>query len=106
VAYSIDHVAAEMMLETEELKEILIAFFEDAPKLIEKGIQAAQTGDRLQLSRSMHSLKGAALNMRMDKLGELANRAETGGGVSLQTLQEIQAEYERMEIVFHEYFSR
>ena len=92
------------MLEPEELKEILEAFFEDAPQLLDVGCRASQAGDWQQLSRSMHSLKGAAFNLRMDRLGELAARAEKGGQLSLQTLQEIRVELGYVEKVFHEYF--
>jgi HPt (histidine-containing phosphotransfer) domain-containing protein len=106
MSYSIDIAADELMLEPEELEEILTAFFEDAPILLEQGWRSFHAGEWRQLSRSMHSLKGAAFNMRMDKLGELAASAEKGGPLTSQTLQDIQTELIQMERVFREYYNK
>ena len=89
MAYSIDTAAEELMLEPDEMKEILEAFFEDAPALLGQGKVAVAEGDSGKLARSMHSLKGAAFNMRMDALGELAARAEKGNHLSADILQQI-----------------
>ena len=109
MAYSIDNAASELMLEPEEMKEILEAFFEDAPTLLEQGKQALDDGDWQRLSRTMHALKGASLNMRMDALGASAARAEHAEQLPLSTLQgiirDIERELHQTERVFHEYFA-
>ena len=109
MTYSIDNAASELMLEPEEMKEILAAFFEDAPSLFEQGSQALQDRDWQRLSRAMHALKGASLNMRMDTLGSLASRAEQAEQLPLPTLQaifqDIERELHRTEQIFHEYFA-
>lgn len=89
MAYLIEKASTELMLEPEELKEILQAFFEDAPSLIAAGRQAIAVADWSKLARSMHSLKGAAFNLRMEKIGTLAARAEHGDDLSADGLAEL-----------------
>ena len=109
MAYSIDTAAAELMLEPDEMKEILEAFFEDAPALLGQGRVAVAESDGAKLSRSMHSLKGAAFNMRMNALGELAARAEKGTHLSSDILQQImqgiETELLSVKSAFDEYYS-
>lgn len=109
MAYSIDIAASELMLEPEEMKEILAAFFEDAPGLFEQGKQALQDKDWQRLSRAMHALKGASLNMRMDALGALAAQAEHGEQLPLSTLQgiiqDIEREMHQTQQIWRNYFA-
>lgn len=89
------------MLEPEDIQEIYTAFFEDAGPLLAAGRAALQDDDRTLLGRKMHALKGAALNLRMDEAGHLAEQAEKNTGRSISELEEIleliQLELERLE---------
>ena len=83
VSFSVESSARELMLETEDLKEIFEAFFEDAVILMEGAERASRDNDGVGFCKNMHSLKGSALNLRMDVVGELAKQAEKeGAGVS------------------------
>ena len=76
MSYSVKLFTNELMLNPADAREIFDAFFEDALPLLQDGKKAMQEGDRQLLSRKMHTLKGSALNLRMDELGKLAARAE------------------------------
>ena len=89
MSYSFEQVAAELMLEQEELQEILQAYFEDAPVLLANGRIAADKENWAGLAKSMHSLKGACFNLRLNHLGEMAAQAEDGKGLSQAKLQEL-----------------
>lgn len=100
MSYSVEKAATDLMLDPDELKEILEAFFEDAPGMVERGRRAMESQDWENLARSMHSLKGAAFNMRMDVLGELAEMAEKAGQFprlrQQELLQEIETELKQL----------
>ena len=99
MSYSFEQVAAELMLEPEELQEILQAYFEDAPVLLAKGRMATDRGDWTGLAKSMHSLKGACFNLRLDHLGEMAAQAEDGKGLPQAKLQEL---FQAMELAMQQ----
>ncbi len=101
MSYSVGKMAEELMLDPSDVKEIFEAFFEDAYPLIKDGTAALQAGDRHLLSRKMHALKGSALNLRMDELGNLASQAEKNETLSenelLGLMAKIQAGLEAVE---------
>lgn len=98
------------MLEPAELREILQAYFEDAPLMLAQGRQAADRKDWTGLAKSMHAFKGASFNLRLDSLGELASRAEQGNALStenlVQVLQALEAELHKTETEIADYFAR
>jgi len=99
--YSVKRFTDELMLDPADAREIFDAFFEDALPLLQEGKKAMQEGDRQLLSRKMHTLKGSALNLRMDGLGNLAARAEKGSSLSASELagilEAVQIELEEVE---------
>jgi len=99
MSYSFEQVAAELMLEPEELQQILQAYFEDAPDLLANGRMAADRGDWTGLAKNMHSLKGACFNLRLDHLGEMAAQAEGAKGLSQAKLQEL---FQAMELAMQQ----
>lgn len=105
--FSVQHAAQDLMMEPEDLQEIFAVFFEDTPLLLEQGKLAWKNTDWLQLSRNMHAIKGAASNLRMNTLGELAARAEKGEHLSPQQLQdlleELETELHKIERVYQDY---
>ena len=92
MSYSVEIMTEELMLDPSDVREIFDAFFEDSYPLIKDGIAALQAGDRQLLSRKMHALKGSALNLRMDELGNLASQAEKNETLSVNTLLELMIE--------------
>ena len=107
--YSIDTAAEELMLEPAEVKEILAIFFEDAPEIFMQGQAALAEQNFYKLARCMHSLKGAAFNMRMNSLGELADQAERCENLPIEKLQlimnAIDTELREVKTVFEKYCS-
>lgn len=85
VPFTVESSARELMLEPEDLKEIFEAFFEDAAVVVAEAEEASRKSDTETFRRRMHSLKGSALNLRMDVLGELAQKAEKDGAMVGET---------------------
>ena len=85
--FSVLLAAEDLMLDPMDIREIFDAFFEDAEPLLNDGTAALRAGDRRLLSRKMHAFKGAALNLRMEALGNMAAQAEKN-----ETLSEGEAE--------------
>jgi HPt (histidine-containing phosphotransfer) domain-containing protein len=110
MSFLIQRACAELMLDPAELKEILQAYFEDAPQMLAQGQQAADSQDWVRLAKSMHALKGASYNLRLERLGELANMAEQGKSLPTaklrEVLQAIQMEMQRAETEIADYFAR
>ena len=79
MSFTVESSARDLMLEPEDLKEIFEAFFEDAVVVLAEAEEASQNDDTATFCKRMHSLKGSALNLRMDVLGELAKQAEKDG---------------------------
>lgn len=110
MSYSVLFAAEELMLDPADIREIFAAFFEDATPLLHEGRAALQSGDRELLSRKMHALKGSALNLRMDILGNLALQAEKNESLSAtelnEILQSIQSELEQVEANVAAYYTK
>ena len=110
MSFLFEKASAELMLEPEELKEILQAYFEDAPQILAQGRQAADRQDWLGLARSMHAFKGASFNLRLDRLGELASRAEQGNALPLanlfEVLQALEVELRKTETEVADFFAQ
>lgn len=108
MSYSVTQMAEELMLDPADVREIFDMFFEDAHPLLQEGISALQRGDRQLLSRKMHALKGSALNLRMDRLGNLAAQAEKNETLAVNALVElltaIQTELEAVEACVNEFY--
>ena len=94
MSYSVTLMTDELMLEPSEAREIFDAFFEDAYPLLQEGKAALQAGDGKLLSRKMHTLKGSALNLRMEDLGSMAAQAEKQEELSEPELMELLAAIE------------
>ena len=106
----IEKASVELMLEPEELHEILQAYFEDAPLMLAQGRRAVDRQDWQELAKSMHALKGASFNLRLDSMGELASRAEQGNELPIanlyEVLQALEVELRKTEAEIADYFSR
>ena len=74
--YSMEMVAAELMLTREEMKEICELYFADAEKLIQECEVASSRQDYVEAFKAAHALKGAAANLRMDTVAEDAQKIE------------------------------
>lgn len=75
--YDVEAVADELMLTTEELKEIFGIYFEDTAILVAACQTAMGRADYNGVSKAMHALKGASLNLRMHNMGKLAADLES-----------------------------
>ena len=110
MSFLIEKASSELMLEPDELKEILQAYFEDAPQMLEQGRLAVGRQDWSSLAKNMHSLKGASYNLRLDRLGELASLAEQGNTLTIaklnEVLQAIELEMRNTEAEIAAYFAR
>lgn len=110
MSFLLEKATAELMLEPDELKEILQAYFEDAPQMLEQGRLAVGRQDWSSLAKNMHSLKGASYNLRLDRLGELASLAEQGNALTIaklnEVLQAIELEMRNTEAEIAAYFAR
>lgn len=74
--YCVPRVSSELMLEPSELKGVIDVFFRTASSKIEVARLSIQSGELEGWSSNMHALKGVALSLHMNRLGELAAAAE------------------------------
>ncbi len=68
--------AAELGLEIDEFKSLIQIFLDTAKTDIEKLHSAVHLNDAPAASKAAHSIKGAAGNLRLNSLFELAQRCE------------------------------
>ncbi|HBS59792.1 MAG: Hpt domain-containing protein [Bacillota bacterium] len=73
--YDLKRAAAELCLEPADLQEIYEDFFFEAGGLLAAGKTQLAKGDFENLRRTLHALKGMAVNLRMERLGLLARQA-------------------------------
>ncbi|MCL6479434.1 MAG: Hpt domain-containing protein [Peptococcaceae bacterium] len=71
MTYAVDKVAAELMIEPEDLLDVLRIFFAEAFKILSECEKAARNSDLDMLEKLCHSLKGASSNFRMNNLFKL-----------------------------------
>ena len=76
INYDVEAIADELLLTTEELKEVFSFYFEDAERLVTDCQAAIARTDYNEIGKVMHALKGASLNLRMQSLGKLAADVE------------------------------
>jgi len=85
IDYDVEAIADELMLTTEELKEIFSVYFEDASILLIACQAAIGRGDFDGVSKTMHTLKGSSLNLRMHNMSTLAADLEDFGKKAEET---------------------
>lgn len=110
MSFTIETTAKELMLEPDELKEIFEAFFEDAVDVMAQAEQAVKEDDMKAFAKRMHSLKGSALNLRMEVIGEIARKAEkeapAGRAEREGILRDLQQEIEAARQVVTAYYQK
>lgn len=74
--YDIKAAADELMLSVNDLKEIYDLYFIDSAEMVRKCEEALKGKDHEAAAKSMHALKGASSNLRIEKLTGLAREAE------------------------------
>ena len=109
--YSVLETARELMLEPEDLEEIYELFFTDVKSWLQDYQQLA-TGDAGRLAALLHSLKGAANNLRMEETARKARQLEKEvlEGLSLPKtvceLEILQKDIGELEARVHEFYAR
>ena len=76
--YRVEEIAAELMLDPEDLGEVFEAFFDETQEMLLKCEKALKNNDYQTLKKIFHSLKGSSANLRMKTLNELAVALEDG----------------------------
>lgn len=76
IGYSVEVVARELMFTPSELQDIFEIYFEEAAQLLPDCHAALAREDYAKYKKIMHSFKGASLNLRMTKIGTLAEKLE------------------------------
>ena len=74
--YNINDVAKEMMIESEDLREILEMFILEAGKILAQCEEEYVAANADSLAKHFHALKGSALNLRINSIGNLAAQLE------------------------------
>jgi HPt (histidine-containing phosphotransfer) domain-containing protein len=63
----------------EAVREVVIAFIDSTPPIIERVVLAAEGGDHVEISGAAHRLKGGCLAVGAGALNDLASELETLG---------------------------
>jgi len=75
--YDVEVAADELMLTTEELKEIFEYYFDDAVECVASCYTANSKRDYITVAKKIHALKGASMNLRMDEIIGMAIELES-----------------------------
>jgi HPt (histidine-containing phosphotransfer) domain-containing protein len=75
-SYDVNRVAQELGLEPEDLKDVYDIYFEETAEALEKCEHALQAKEEEELGKLFHGLKGAANNLRLEAMGNMAKSGE------------------------------
>ncbi len=90
------------------LPELAEMYLEDAPKILQEMIDAANSQDIKQLKISAHAIKGSSSSMGLHAFVELCQKVETAAKTNVihnidDLLFHVQAEYKQVEQVLQQY---
>ena len=70
--YDVVATADELMLTTDELKDIFMLYFDEAAQFIASCYTANSEHDYITMAKKIHALKGASMNLRMHDITAMA----------------------------------
>jgi len=108
--YDVQAAADDLMLTTDELKEIFKCYFDETVEIIANAYTANLDCDYITVAKEMHALKGSSMNFRMHEMGvmaiELGNLAEKEEGIEISLyLSKIENELEILKKEIYAFYN-